>query len=126
MNTQIIPEMLYQATQSLAENLAASEPFVHYFQARQAIETDSDAQSLLKDLSSIQGEIRQKQQRSQVTQDDIDVLRALQQQAQSNETIMQYANTQQSAVTFLREINQEISQLLGVDFAALSKQTGCC
>ena len=126
MNTQIIPEMLYQATQSLAENLAASEPFVQYAHARQAFEADSNAQSLLKDISSIQGEIRRKQQRSQVTQGDIDVLRALQQQAQSNETIMQYANTQQSAVTFLREINQEISQLLGVDFAALSKQTGCC
>jgi cell fate (sporulation/competence/biofilm development) regulator YlbF (YheA/YmcA/DUF963 family) len=126
MNTQIIPEMLYQATQSLAENLAASEPFVHYFQAHQAFEADSDAQSLLKDLSSIQGEIRQQQARGQVTQADIDVLRAMQQQAQSNETIMRYAKRQQNAVNFLREINQEISQLLGVDFAALSRQTGCC
>src|SRR5574339_1001618 len=106
MNTQIIPEMLYQATQSLAENLAASEPFVQYAQARQAFDAAANAQSLLKDISSIQGEIRQKQQRSQVTQEDIDVLRALQQQAQSNETIMQYANTQQGAVNFLREINQ--------------------
>lgn len=126
MNTQTIPEMLYQATQSLAENLVASEPFVQYAQAREAFEADSNAQSLLKDISSIQGDIRQKQQRNQVTQQDIDVLRAMQQQAQSNETIMQYANTQQGAVNFLREINQEISQLLGVDFAALSKQTGCC
>jgi cell fate (sporulation/competence/biofilm development) regulator YlbF (YheA/YmcA/DUF963 family) len=126
MNTQIIPEMLYQATQSLAENLVASEPFVQYAQARAAFEADSNAQSLLKDISSIQGEMRKKQQRGQVTQEDIDVLRAMQQQAQSNETIMQYANTQQGAVNFLREINQEISQLLGVDFAALSKQTGCC
>jgi cell fate (sporulation/competence/biofilm development) regulator YlbF (YheA/YmcA/DUF963 family) len=126
MATQLIPETLYQATQSLADHLAASEPFAHYFQARQAFEVDSDAQSLIKDISSIQGEIRQKQQRGQVTQEDIDVLRAMQQQAQSNETIMQYANTQQNAVNFLREINQEISRLLGVDFAALSRQTGCC
>jgi cell fate (sporulation/competence/biofilm development) regulator YlbF (YheA/YmcA/DUF963 family) len=124
--TQLIPETLYQVTQSLADHLAASEPFVHYFKARQAFEADPDAQSLLKDISSIQGEIRQKQQRGQVTQEDIDVLRAMQQQAQNNETIMQYANTQQMAVNFLREINQEISQLLGVDFAALSRQTGCC
>ena len=126
MNTQIIPEMLYQATQSLAENLAASEPFVHYLQARHALETDPDAQSLLKDLSCIQGEIRQKQERGQVTQADIDVLRAIQQQAQSNETIMQYATMQQNAVNFLREINQEISELLGVDFARLAKQSTCC
>jgi cell fate (sporulation/competence/biofilm development) regulator YlbF (YheA/YmcA/DUF963 family) len=126
MNNQIIPEMLYQATQSLAENLVASEPFAQYAQARDAFEADSNAQSFLKDISSIQGEIRQKQQRGQATQENIDVLRAMQQQAQSNETIMQYASTQQNAVNFLREINQEISQLLGVDFAALSKQTGCC
>ena len=126
MATQLIPETLYQATQSLADHLAASEPFAHYLQSRQAFEADSDAQSLMKDISSIQGEIRQKQQRGQVTQEDIDVLRAMQQQAQSNETIMRYASTQQNAVNFLREINQEISQLLGVDFAALSRQTGCC
>ncbi len=127
MNTQlIIPDTLYQATQNLTENLVASEPFVRYFQAHQAFEADSEAQSLLKDISSIQGEIRQKQQRGQVTQEDIDVLRALQTQAQSSDTLMQYANTQQEAVSFLREINQEISQLLGMDFAALSRKTGCC
>ena len=126
MNTQIIPEMLYRVTQSLAENLVASDPFMQYAQARDTFEADPNAQSLLKDITSIQGEIRQKQQRGQVTQEDIDLLRVMQQQAQSNETIMQYANTQQNAVSFLREINQEISQLLGVDFAALSRQTGCC
>ena len=126
MNTQIIPEMLYQVTQSLAENLVASDPFMQYAHARDTFETDPNAQSLLKDITSIQAEIRQKQQRGQVTQEDIDVLRVMQQQAQSNETIMRYANMQQGAVNFLREINQEISQLLGVDFAALSRQTGCC
>jgi cell fate (sporulation/competence/biofilm development) regulator YlbF (YheA/YmcA/DUF963 family) len=122
----IIPDTLYQATQNLAENLVASEPFVRYFQAHHAFEADSEAQFLLKDISGIQGEIRKKQQRGQVTQADLDVLRTLQTQAQSSETLMQYANTQQEAVNFLREINQEISQLLGMDFAALSRKTGCC
>ena len=126
MVTQRIPDMLYQATQNLAENLVASEPFVRYSWAHQAFEADTEAQSLLKDISSLQGEIRQKQQRGQVTQEDIDVLRALQTQVQTSETLMQYAKTQQETVNFLREINQEISQLLGVDFAALSRKTGCC
>jgi cell fate (sporulation/competence/biofilm development) regulator YlbF (YheA/YmcA/DUF963 family) len=126
MVTPLIPDTLYQATQNLAENLAASEPFVHYFRVHQAFDADSEAQSLLKDISSVQGEIRKKQQHNQVTQGDIEVLRALQAQAQSSETLMEYANTQQEAVNFLREINQEISQLLGVDFAALSRKTGCC
>lgn len=36
------------------------------------------------------------------------------------------ARAQQAAVAFLRRINQEIGELLGVDFAALAKRPGCC
>ena len=30
------------------------------------------------------------------------------------------------AVAFLREVNQEISQLLGIDFASLTRRSGGC
>lgn len=34
---------------------------------------------------------------------------------------------QELSVAFLREVNQEISQLLGVDFASLARRSsGCC
>jgi hypothetical protein len=61
-----------------------------------------------------------------VTQNDIEKLRALQSIAQVNRAIMDYARTHQSAVAYLRTLNQEISHLLGVDFASLAKRPGCC
>lgn len=39
--------------------------------------------------------------------------------------IMDFAETQQLASAYLPEVNQEISQLLGVDFASLVRPAGC-
>jgi cell fate (sporulation/competence/biofilm development) regulator YlbF (YheA/YmcA/DUF963 family) len=50
----------------------------------------------------------------------------LQTQAQENDVISGYANAQQDVIKFLREINDEINQLLGFDFASFTKRSGCC
>ena len=96
-----------------------------YHQSQAAMDVDVQARSLLEHLSKLQGELRRKQNSNAVTQSDVDELRALQKQVQANSVIMAYAQSQQEAVNFLREINAEISQLLGVDFAALAKQSTC-
>ena len=70
--------------------------------------------------------VRQKQGSDQITQQDLQELRSLQTKAQENKVIASYANSQQEAIGQLREINAEISSLLGVDFASLAKKSGCC
>jgi cell fate (sporulation/competence/biofilm development) regulator YlbF (YheA/YmcA/DUF963 family) len=60
-----------------------------------------------------------------VTQSDIDELRAVQTQVMANPVIMAFSQSQGDAVNFLREVNLEISQTLGVDFARLAKQSTC-
>lgn len=126
MNTNIAlsPE-LQQVTENLIENLLASEAFLSYQQSQSQLNSDSDARGLLDLMSTLQAALRHKQSANSVTQSDIDELRAIQEQVQVNEAIMAYAQSQQNAVAFLREINLEISQLLGVDFAALTKQNTC-
>lgn len=121
-----LPPELHQATDSLIENLLASEAFLAYHQALTTMNSDSQARTLLERLSALQAELRRKQSSNSVAQPDVDELRGVQTQVQSNAALMAYANSQQDAVNFLREINQEISQLLGVDFAALAKQKTCC
>jgi len=80
----------------------------------------------LEKLGALQSGLRRKQQgHDSVTQSDIDELRAVQAQVQANAVILAYAQSQQEAVNFLREVNEEISQLLGVDFAVLAKQNTC-
>ena len=121
-----LPPELHQATDSLIENLLASEVFLAYHQALTTMNSDLQARALLEHLSALQAELRRKQSSNSVGQPDVDELRAVQTLVQSNATLMAYATSQQDVVNFLREINQEISQLLGVDFAALAKQKTCC
>lgn len=123
--TDNLPLELYEATDSLIQKLLASEPFPAYQKSRAQFKSDSQAHALIERLSALQTELRRKQTNGSVTQTDIEELRAVQAQVQANATLIAYANTQQDAVNFLREINQEISQLLGVDFAILAKQSTC-
>ena len=120
-----IPSELLAATQALAENVLASEPFVNYDRARVQFKADAQANQLMAHLSSLQADLRQRQSQGQVTQEHINQLRTVQSNVQANRVIMDYMGTQQVAVAYLREINQEISQLLGADFAALAKRSSC-
>ena len=123
--TNNFPPELYVATDNLIQNLLASEPFLAYQKFRVQYKSDSQAHGLIERLSALQAELRRQQTNGSVTQADIDELRAVQAQVQANATLIAHASTQQEAVNFLREINQEISQLLGVDFAILAKQSTC-
>ena len=126
MNKTIaFPLELNQATENLIENLLASEAFLTYQQSLVAMNSDSDAHGLLELLSTLQAGLRHKQSANSVTETDVEELRAIQTQVQGNTTIMAYSQSQQDAVNFLREVNQEISQTLGVDFATLAKQNTC-
>jgi cell fate (sporulation/competence/biofilm development) regulator YlbF (YheA/YmcA/DUF963 family) len=123
--TIAFPFELNQAMENLIENLLASEAFLTYQQSLAAMNSDSDAHSLLDLLSTLQTALRHKQSANSVTQTDIEELRTIQTQVQANPIIIAYAQSQQNAINFLREVNREISQVLGVDFAALAKQNTC-
>ena len=115
---------LQEAAQALIENLLASEAFIRYRQAHARLHTDQEARTLLEQLTQSQERLRQKQAGG-VTQSDLDELRALQTKVQHNRAIMDYAHSQQEAVDFLREINAEISGLLGVNFATFANHATC-
>jgi cell fate (sporulation/competence/biofilm development) regulator YlbF (YheA/YmcA/DUF963 family) len=125
-NRTTLPANLLAATEDLAMQLLASEPFTAYHAAHGRFNANAGACALLQRLSQSQAELRQKQARRTVTQSDVDQLKALQSAVQADRTIADYAGSQQAAIGLLREINQEISELIGVDFAALAKRSGCC
>jgi len=110
---------------ALINNLMASDPFIRYQQARARYEQDDQAHMLLEQLSQAQAELRQNQPRGSVTQAKVDRLHALQEQVQGNAIIADYTQAQPPAVNYLREINTEISQLLGIDFASFTNRAIC-
>ena len=124
MQTVLSPQ-LQEATQALIGNLLASEPFLNYQNGRTRLNQDSEAHTLLERLSHSQANLRQKQADGGVNQAEIDSLRLLQQRVQRNPVIMDYAKSQQEAINFLREINNEISELLGVNFASAANHATC-
>ena len=124
MLTTLFPE-LQEATQSFLENLLASEAFVHYQEARKLMRKDAEAHTLMESLSNAQATVRQQQATGGVGQAEVDSLRLIQQRALRNPVILDYAQAQQEVVEFLREINGEISQLLGIDFASFANHSTC-
>jgi cell fate (sporulation/competence/biofilm development) regulator YlbF (YheA/YmcA/DUF963 family) len=122
----MMDEQLQQATEQLGQALRASAPIKAYLAASTNLETDAVATRLLDELAQHQAALRVKQNDGSLTQAAIDDLRALQFRVQTQPTIAAYLQAQQDVRTLLPQINYEISQLLGVDFAALARKSGCC
>ena len=120
-----IPSALQEATQSLCESLLASEPLARYVNARSRLDGNAEARGLLDRLSEAQASIRKQQANGGMTQADIDTLRELQKKAQDDPAVMEYAGSQQGAIDFLKEINTEITELLGMNFAVFAKHSTC-
>ena len=127
MNTNLtkIPPDLLAATRTLAETLLQSEPMLAYHQAKTNLERDTEASALFERLSTAQNEFRARQSNDFVTQADIDHIRVLQHEVQTNKIIMLFVETQQAAIAYLPEVNKEISQLLGFDFAGMTGPASC-
>ena len=96
-----------------------------YHQAFARFNADPQARDLVQRLSKAQTDLRRKQAGGGVTQAEVDQLRPLQSAAHAHRVVIDYAQTQQAAVNYLRTINQEIGQLIGVDFASLAKKSSC-
>jgi cell fate (sporulation/competence/biofilm development) regulator YlbF (YheA/YmcA/DUF963 family) len=125
MNAVSAPMM--EVTQNLAENLAQSEPFLRFRAAQNKLNADAEAQHLLTELSEIQQKVRSNQYSDAISESELKRLRELQTATNLNETIQEYGLAQEYAVAFLREVNREISQLIGIDFASLTRRSsGCC
>lgn len=126
MVTQVsLPNEIKTAAEQLAAAILQAEPVAAYHQAKTRLDGSPQARELLERFLKAQADVRVRQSQNAVTQADVDELRALQRQVQSNPIIIDYAETQQAAVAYLPRINREISQLLGIDFASLAKRSSC-
>ena len=122
----MMDERLQQATGQLGRALRTSAPVRAYLDASTDLETDAEAAGLLDELARRQDALRAKQNDGGLSQADIDGLRALQFRVQAQLTIAAHLQAQRDLRALLPQINYEISQLLGVDFAALARKSGCC
>ena len=117
---------LIEAVDALAENLTASEPFVALEEAYLHLQGNAKAADLLQRFWQAEATLRQRQANRALTQADIAAYRGLQAEAAANALIAGYEQAQQNIAAYLRDVNRDLSQLLGVDFASLARRSGCC
>ena len=117
---------LLEATSVLAENLVQSEPFLRFQKADRRLHADQETKRLLTEFAELQQKIRAQHYTGAITELDIKRLRELQTTISTNDAIQGHGMAQELAIAFLREVNQEISNLLGVDFASLTRRAGGC
>lgn len=120
-----LPADLFAATESLAETLLHAEPILAYRNARARYDADPSARKLLRELSQAQSELRRRQAENTITRELMERVQTLRREAKANHVVVDFAEAERAALAFLPGVNQEISALLGFDFATLAGRS-CC
>ena len=116
---------LTMATQ-LSDELANISVIKKYQSAQKKLNANAGAMELLRKLSAARKELSEKQYSGTFTQDSLNDYSNIQNEVEKNQTILEYSQTQQKAIQFLKNVNIEISQLIGIDFSSLIKRSNTC
>jgi cell fate (sporulation/competence/biofilm development) regulator YlbF (YheA/YmcA/DUF963 family) len=122
-----ISDTMLEAISALEENLVQSGPFLRFQEEERKLHADREAMHLLSEFSELQQKIRTQHDSGAISEADFKRLRELQGAISDNDAIQEHDLAQEKAAASLREINQVISNLLGIDFASLTRRSsGCC
>ena len=116
---------LTMATQ-LSDELVTISVIKNYQSAQKKLNADAGAMDLLRKLSAARKELSHKQFSGTFTQDSLNDYSNIQNEVEKNQTILEYSQTQQEAMQFLKNVNFEINQLIGIDFSSLIKRSNTC
>jgi|BarGraNGADG00212_1021973.scaffolds.fasta_scaffold02379_5 cell fate (sporulation/competence/biofilm development) regulator YlbF (YheA/YmcA/DUF963 family) len=125
-NKPFLQPEISEVTIKLGNYLISSEPYVRYALAEQSMDNDDEVRSLMHRLAEAQERVRETQVRGTIIANDLQALSELQLQVKAIPVIKDYNASQQELAKFLQEINTEISQLLGINFALIARHSSCC
>ena len=113
-------------TSQLGEELANISVIKNYQSAQKKLNSDAVAMELLRKLSTARKDLSEKQFSGTFTQDSLKDYSSIQKEVEKNLTIREFSLAQQEVVHLLREVNSEISNLIGTDFSSLLPRTNSC
>ena len=118
-------EELLERISSFADALSTTPELSEYNAAQAAFKKDDAARDVLTRLQTLSHELGQKQQENQLTDEDIELYESLKTEFTENETVAHLQQQENRLTEMLRTCNHEISQELGMDFAANAAPSGC-
>ncbi len=110
----------------LNNELVNSSVILNYKSAQLKLNADTTAMELIDKLTAKRKELNQQQSSGTFTPDSLNEYSKIQIEVEKNQTIIKYSQTQQEAIQFLKNVNGEISQLIGIDFSSLIKRSTTC
>ena len=113
-------------TNQLGEEMTTISVIKNYKDAQNKLNSDAVAMELIRKLSATRKDLSEKQFSGTIDPDSLNDYYSIQNEVEKNPTIMEYSQTQQEAVQFLKNVNFEISQLIGTDFSSLIKRSNTC
>lgn len=122
----IIRNKILEAAEEFGQALADCAECKAVKQTQEALRNDIEAMQLLSDYQSTQCSIQMsKMWGGRVAENELDKLRSLEVKVKSNKIIKNLLDAQKRLQEMLGNLNMEISNLLGIDFASNSS-AGCC
>jgi len=116
-----------ETAREFGEALANCEECLAVERAEEALRKDSQARKLLSDYQSTQRSVQMARMwGGRIAKDELDGLRSLEAKINSNQIIKNLLDAQKRLQEMLGNLNTEISDLLGIDFASNSTVGGCC
>jgi len=117
MNTINLNEELKNASRNLANIIMQSTAYQEYELARLAVIGNKAASSIMKSLKKEQERLFEISCERDFEDDDFIKLEAIRKQADDNPIICSYFESEQNIFKLTRAINDELSALVGFDFA---------
>jgi cell fate (sporulation/competence/biofilm development) regulator YlbF (YheA/YmcA/DUF963 family) len=116
-----------ETAREFGEALANCEECRAVEQAEEALRKDREARELLSNYQLTQSSIqRARMWGGRIPKEELDRLKDLEAKINSNPVIKKLLDAQKRLQEMLGNLNTEISNLLGIDFASNSSVGGCC
>jgi cell fate (sporulation/competence/biofilm development) regulator YlbF (YheA/YmcA/DUF963 family) len=117
-----VTEEIKDAARQLGQALWQDDYIRLYLDVLQATQADPDASALEKKMyEAYEGLIGRQQTGEESSEEDIQTFRKLRSQVQQHPLVSQRTDMLNTIRPYLRQIAEEISSVLGVDFAALAR-----
>lgn len=118
-----LSQSLKDAIRSLAEQIICTQPFRDFENTRSLLSRNTEALQLLERLEEEQRSLSRIALQRDLVDEDFAGIERVRQEALSNPVILAYFQAQDRLVSLLQEVNNEMSTLLGFDFASSAAQS---
>lgn len=117
---------LSNAVALFARSLMSTDVVERFSEARQRFETDAELTQSREAFKRAAKGFQEMQAAGTLTEEDINQIRTLQSNLNLHPRTVELLHAQQEMTELLRECNQQIFEVLGLDFSALAAPKACC